>query len=382
MLYTRAVALLALVKASASLRLIPSAQLSRADVAHLRSALFLASKANGLTRPNPPVGCVIVNKEGTVVGQGFHPKAGQPHAEVFALADARKYTGKEELEGHTAYVTLEPCSHYGRTPPCSEALIEARVERVVVGMVDPDARVCGRGLSMLKEAGIAVDVMPEPEDAEDEETARVSDAIRVMLDPFCTRALQKRTYNSILIAYTDKARDHSRAFVSPKRGCLDGADAVIVTDEQMRRKSITNFLDEFPSSVRQIVVEPPRITIIDEEDDTEEEMLLDPGGRSDTFWGSLAAELADRGLCKAVFMMPWKETRDLLRSGEAQQVELRYPRGSSKDALQQIRVTCERAASGVSNPQWESCGGAWLDRVAPSNPSDGFLCMELLDVSG
>lgn len=104
------------------------------------------------TRPNPSVGCVIVQAD-KVVGQGFHPKAGQPHAEVFALKDA----GTRAI-GATAYVTLEPCSHTGRTPPCALGLIKAGVKRVVIAGLDPNPQVAGRGVKLLEQAGIAVTV--------------------------------------------------------------------------------------------------------------------------------------------------------------------------------------------------------------------------------
>ena len=104
------------------------------------------------TRPNPAVGCVLVQAD-EVVGLGFHPKAGQPHAEVFALKDA----GARAI-GATAYVTLEPCSHTGRTPPCARALIEIGVKRVVIAGLDPNPQVAGRGVKLLEEAGIAVTV--------------------------------------------------------------------------------------------------------------------------------------------------------------------------------------------------------------------------------
>ena len=112
--------------------------------------LELARQALGCTSPNPMVGAVIV-QNGEIVGSGFHPRAGEPHAEVFALRDA-----KEKARGATAYVSLEPCNHYGRTPPCSEALVAAGVGKVVVGMVDPNPLVAGGGIARLREAGIEV----------------------------------------------------------------------------------------------------------------------------------------------------------------------------------------------------------------------------------
>ncbi|KAM1362961.1 hypothetical protein EV2_028699 [Malus domestica] len=127
------------------------------DGFYMRRCVELARMAIGCTSPNPMVGCVIV-KDGKVVGEGFHPKAGQPHAEVFALRDAG-----DLAENATAYVSLEPCNHYGRTPPCSEALIKAKVKRVVVGMVDPNPIVASRGLDRLRDAGIDVATCVEEE---------------------------------------------------------------------------------------------------------------------------------------------------------------------------------------------------------------------------
>ena len=115
-------------------------------------AIEQAKRGLYTTRPNPAVGCVVVQAD-EVVGRGFHPKAGQPHAEVFALKDA----GARAI-GATAYVTLEPCSHTGRTPPCARALIEVGVKRVVIAGLDPNPQVAGRGVKLLEEAGIAVTV--------------------------------------------------------------------------------------------------------------------------------------------------------------------------------------------------------------------------------
>ncbi|WP_368044692.1 bifunctional diaminohydroxyphosphoribosylaminopyrimidine deaminase/5-amino-6-(5-phosphoribosylamino)uracil reductase RibD [Sabulicella glaciei] len=121
------------------------------DGAHMRAALLLARRGLGNAWPNPAVGCVLV-QEGRVVGRGWTQPGGRPHAETEALRHAGPLA-----RGATAYVTLEPCSHHGRTPPCCDALIAAGVARVVVAMRDPDPRVDGRGLNRLRDAGIAVE---------------------------------------------------------------------------------------------------------------------------------------------------------------------------------------------------------------------------------
>jgi len=121
------------------------------DIAHMRAALALARRGLGTTWPNPSVGCVIV-RDGRVVGRGTTQPGGRPHAEPVALGMAG-----EQARGATAYVTLEPCCHFGRSPPCTDALIAAGVGRVVVAATDPDVRVNGQGLQQLKAAGIEVE---------------------------------------------------------------------------------------------------------------------------------------------------------------------------------------------------------------------------------
>lgn len=122
------------------------------DTQMMSRAIQLARKGFYTTRPNPNVGCVIV-KDKQIIGEGYHQKTGEPHAEVHALRMAG-----ENACGATAYVTLEPCSHYGRTPPCALALINIGIKRVVVAMEDPNPQVGGRGIKMLRDAGIEVDV--------------------------------------------------------------------------------------------------------------------------------------------------------------------------------------------------------------------------------
>lgn len=125
---------------------------SQLDYQMMSRAINLAKKGRFTTAPNPNVGCVIV-KDNKIVGEGYHQKAGEPHAEVHALRQA-----KELAIGATAYVTLEPCSHFGRTPPCAKGLIEAKVAKVICAMQDPNPQVSGNGIQMLREAGIDVEV--------------------------------------------------------------------------------------------------------------------------------------------------------------------------------------------------------------------------------
>lgn len=118
----------------------------------MNEAIALARQAIGRTAPNPSVGSVVV-KDGHIVGRGFHPKAGKPHAEVYALEEAG-----DKARGASLYVTLEPCNHFGKTPPCTEAIIKAGISRVVAGTLDPNPIVAGKGIGRLKAAGIMVDV--------------------------------------------------------------------------------------------------------------------------------------------------------------------------------------------------------------------------------
>ncbi|KOO07701.1 bifunctional diaminohydroxyphosphoribosylaminopyrimidine deaminase/5-amino-6-(5-phosphoribosylamino)uracil reductase RibD [Vibrio hepatarius] len=127
-------------------------QFSPLDFQMMSRAIQLAKGGIYTTAPNPNVGCVIT-RDGEIVGEGFHFKAGEPHAEVHALRMAG-----EKAAGATAYVTLEPCSHYGRTPPCAEGLINAKVAKVICAMQDPNPQVAGRGIQMLRDAGIEVQV--------------------------------------------------------------------------------------------------------------------------------------------------------------------------------------------------------------------------------
>jgi diaminohydroxyphosphoribosylaminopyrimidine deaminase / 5-amino-6-(5-phosphoribosylamino)uracil reductase len=126
----------------------------RADAEYMRLCLRLARRGHGDTSPNPMVGALLVRR-GTIIGRGWHRRAGEPHAEVEALRDAQR-RGRN-AKGATLYVTLEPCCTHGRTPPCTDAIIQAGVRRVVLGAIDPNARHAGRGVVLLRRAGITVE---------------------------------------------------------------------------------------------------------------------------------------------------------------------------------------------------------------------------------
>lgn len=158
---------------------------STQDKAHMQTALNLARRGLGNVWPNPSVGCVLVNDSGNIVGRGNTNIGGRPHAEAEALSQAG-----DAARGTTAYVTLEPCSHHGKTPPCAVALIEAGIKRVIIATTDPDPRVSGKGISMLKEKGVCV-----------EEGLCKSEADQINAG-FFSRITQNRPYVSLKVATT------------------------------------------------------------------------------------------------------------------------------------------------------------------------------------
>jgi diaminohydroxyphosphoribosylaminopyrimidine deaminase / 5-amino-6-(5-phosphoribosylamino)uracil reductase len=213
----------------------PSDHLAARDRRYMQRCLELAQQAAGKTAPNPLVGSVIVQSQAQgdgrgdeIVGEGFHPQAGAPHAEVFALRAAG-----DRAQGATVYVNLEPCSHYGRTPPCADALIAAGVKRVVVGMVDPNPQVAGRGLEKLRQAGIAVQV-----GVEEEACQRLNEA-------FAYRIVHQRTFGILKYAMTLDGKiaatsGHSAWVTSPLarqevHQLRARCDAVIVGGNTVRR---------------------------------------------------------------------------------------------------------------------------------------------------
>jgi diaminohydroxyphosphoribosylaminopyrimidine deaminase / 5-amino-6-(5-phosphoribosylamino)uracil reductase len=192
----------------------------------IQRCLELARQAAGRTAPNPMVGSVIV-KGGVVIGEGFHPKAGEPHAEVFALRGAGA-----EAQGATLYVNLEPCSHHGRTPPCADAVVRAGIARVVIGMVDPNPLVAGNGIRRLEAAGIAVTVGVEAQ------------ACQQLNEAFIHRMRQGRPFGILKYAMTLDGRiasstGHSQWITAPPARAAvhqlrSEVDAVIVGGQTVR----------------------------------------------------------------------------------------------------------------------------------------------------
>jgi diaminohydroxyphosphoribosylaminopyrimidine deaminase/5-amino-6-(5-phosphoribosylamino)uracil reductase len=156
----------------------------REDEHWMRKVLRLAEKGRGRTSPNPMVGAVLV-KNGNVVGKGYHAKAGEDHAEIVALQQAR-----EEAKGAVLYLNLEPCTHYGKTPPCTPQVIQSKVKRIVIGMEDPNPLVKGRGVEALKKAGIEVEL-----GILEKECRRLNEA-------FCKYILKKEPFVILKVAAT------------------------------------------------------------------------------------------------------------------------------------------------------------------------------------
>lgn len=192
------------------------------DERMMRLAVAEARKGVGLTRPNPPVGAVVADAAGRVIGRGHHCGAGLPHAEVNAVANC----GDADLSGCTIYVTLEPCSTYGRTPPCTELILSRKIRRVVVGATDPNPKHAGRGLDILRAAGVEV-----------VENVRARDC-QELIAPFASAMLRGRPRTTLKLAMTLDGRiadrtgrskwitsAASRTFVQRLRR---GADAILV----------------------------------------------------------------------------------------------------------------------------------------------------------
>jgi len=244
-----------------------SVTFSAQDARFMAQALRLAERGLFSVRPNPVVGCVIVHDD-VVVGEGWHIRAGEPHAEVYALRAAG-----EQASAATAYVTLEPCSHHGRTPPCCDALIAAGVARVVVAMQDPNPQVAGRGLARLRNAGIDVSV------------GLMAESARALNPGFLSRVERNRPFVRVKVAASLDGRtalangqskwitgEAARADVQRLRArsgaILTGVDTVLIDDPLL-----TVRLPEFESFQPLRVVADSRLRV------PVEAQLLNAGGK-------------------------------------------------------------------------------------------------------
>ena len=190
------------------------------DSLHMQRAVTIAWQGQGFVEPNPMVGCVIVQGE-NVIGEGWHEQFGQAHAEVNAIAKAQ--SSGNNVEGATVYVTLEPCSHQGKTGPCADALIEAKVARVVIGELDPNPDVSGAGVKRLQEAGIEVTTSIEAQEAENS-LAPYLKRTKTGL-PWVIAKWAMTVDGKIATMHGDSqwiSNEHSRELVQTIRGRVDG----------------------------------------------------------------------------------------------------------------------------------------------------------------
>ncbi len=224
-------------------------QVTEFDREMMHRCLTLAQQAWGKTAPNPLVGAVVV-KDGEIIGEGFHPGAGQPHAEVFALRAAGT-----RARGATIYVSLEPCNHYGRTPPCSAAVVAAGIAKAVVGMVDPNPLVAGGGIATLERAGIEVIVGVE------------SAACEELNEGFVQRIVHQRPLGILKYAMTLDGKiatdsghstwvssETSRHYVHHLRA---GCDAVIIGGNTLRQDNphLTSHQADRPNPLRVVMTQ-------------------------------------------------------------------------------------------------------------------------------
>lgn len=244
-------------------------QFTEQDHFYMSRAIELAKRGRFTTTPNPNVGCVLV-KDGNIVGEGFHQLAGQGHAEVNALAMAG-----EQAKGAIAYVTLEPCSHFGRTPPCAEALKNAGVDKVIAAMVDPNPQVAGKGLAILADAGIEV------------ASGLLEQQARLLNRGFLKRMEHKFPFVTCKMAASldgktalqngqskwitsTKARQDVQLYRAQSCAILTGADTVLVDDAKLNVRQ-----DELPQSLpTELPLRQPVRVIVDSQNRLTPELAL------------------------------------------------------------------------------------------------------------
>ena len=251
---------------------------TKIDAHWMSMALKLAQKGRFSAMPNPNVGCVIVDKNNQLIGQGFHQKAGQAHAEVNALINAgfiphqnpankpTVHQDKPITHGATAYVTLEPCSHTGKTPPCALALIEAQIARVVIASIDKNPQVMNNGITLLKEAGIQVDTGLMESEAKKLNTAfnfRMTHSLPYVIVKLATSIDGKTALKNGESKWITGPEARANVQVERASSCaiLSGADTVIVDDPKLNVRDAA--LPVFESALFKLRAAQPVRVIID-----------------------------------------------------------------------------------------------------------------------
>ena len=311
---------------------------SAEDHALMARALALAERGRDTATPNPNVGCVIA-KAGRVIGEGWHARAGEAHAEAMALAACR-----ESPEGATAYVTLEPCSHHGRTPPCADALAAARVARVVAALEDPNPLVKGRGLAMLRVAGIRVEsglLAAQAQETHRGFLARMSRGrpwMRIKSAASLDGRIALANGESRWIT-GEAARRDVHALRARSCAMLTGIGTVLRDDPELtvrhvpcsrqpRRVVIDSRLD-LPVSARILSGEPPLVLTVSEDRARREaleargaEVVIVPAEGGKTDLAAVARLLAERGFNEVTVETGAKLNGSLFRAGVVDEIVL------------------------------------------------------------
>ena len=311
--------------------------LTDTDRHRLQQTLALAREAIGRSEPNPRVGCVIAGADGAVIGTGSTQRAGGPHAEIMALRAA----SGQGLRGATAWVSLEPCSHHGRTPPCCDALISAGVARVVVAVADPNPLVAGAGVAQMRAAGVEVAMAPD---------ADIADAARELNIGFFSRMLRQRPWVRMKIAASldgrtalangtsqwitgPAARADGHAWRKRAAALLTGIGTVleddprldvrlVETDAQPLRVIVDSRLETPPQS--RILDAPGRVLIFAAAPEAQRraalaergaEVVLLPGAQGKVDLAAMLADLAQRGINELHVEAGHKLNASLLRAG-------------------------------------------------------------------
>jgi len=311
--------------------------LTDTDRHRLQQTLALAREAIGRSEPNPRVGCVIAGADGAVIGTGSTQRAGGPHAEIMALRAA----SGQGLRGATAWVSLEPCSHHGRTPPCCDALISAGVARVVVAVADPNPQVAGAGVARMRAAGIEVAMAPD---------ADIADAARELNIGFFSRMLRQRPWVRMKIAASldgrtalangasqwitgPAARADGHAWRKRAAALLTGIGTVLEDDPRLDVRLVETAAQPLRVIVDSRLETPPRSRILDAPGrvlifaaapeaqrraalaERGAEVVLLPGAQGKVDLAAMLADLAQRGINELHVEAGHKLNASLLRAG-------------------------------------------------------------------